>query len=91
MENGQLSIFNWVVMKHWTDTLRSPAAWLCFAGVACFGLVADLWSKAAAVDAPMPTATWVASAGVWYRCVTVDTMTQPIWPGSIPDRSSSRA
>ena len=35
---------------HWTDTLRSLPAWLCFAGVAIVGLVADLWSKAAAVE-----------------------------------------
>lgn len=34
----------------WTDTLRSPAAWLCFLGVAVVGLTADLWSKAAAVE-----------------------------------------
>ncbi len=46
-------------------------------------------SNAAAVGAPMPTATWVAIAGVWYRCVTVETMTQPIWPGSMPAWSSA--
>ena len=34
----------------WTDTLRSPTAWLCFLGVAIGGVAADLWSKAAAVE-----------------------------------------
>ena len=33
----------------WTDTLRSPAAILLFAGTAAIGLAADLWTKAAAV------------------------------------------
>ena len=42
-------------------------------------------SNAAAVGAPTSTAIWVAIAGVWYRCVTVATMTQPIWAGSMPD------
>ena len=37
-------------MSHrWTDTVRSPVALLCFAGTAVIGVVADLWSKAAAV------------------------------------------
>ena len=29
----------------------------------------------------------VATAGVWCRWVTVETITVSIWPGSIPDRS----
>jgi len=37
-------------MSHrWTDTVRSPVALLCFAGTAVIGVVADLWSKSAAV------------------------------------------
>src|SRR5688500_1167050 len=35
---------------HWTEPLRSPAALLLFFGTAAAGIVADLWSKAAAVE-----------------------------------------
>ena len=33
----------------WTDTLRSPIAWICFVGTAATGILIDLWTKAAAV------------------------------------------
>jgi signal peptidase II len=36
--------------SRWTDPLRSPIALALFIGTAAVGLVADLWSKAAAVD-----------------------------------------
>jgi signal peptidase II len=36
--------------SHWSDTLRSPTALLCFLGVAALGLFIDLWTKALAVE-----------------------------------------
>ena len=39
--------------------------------------------------APSSVAMVVATAGVWCRWVTVETITVSIWPGSMPDRSSA--
>ena len=36
--------------RRWTEPLRSPLALLLFFGIAAVGIVADLWSKAAAVE-----------------------------------------
>ena len=38
------------MQRHWTDNFRSPLALLLFFGVAVAGAVADLWTKALAVQ-----------------------------------------